>query len=73
MSNFIRFGKYLVAKEIIKPADVISARMLQRRNNLMIGELAKTKGWITDDDILKILIIQEEHGEKFGEIAVKEK
>jgi len=38
----------------------------------MIGELAKDKGWLTYDNILRVLIIQEETGGKFGEIAVKE-
>ncbi|MFA4918459.1 MAG: hypothetical protein WC581_04320, partial [Thermodesulfovibrionales bacterium] len=30
------------------------------------------KGWLTDDNILRILVIQEETREKFGEIAVRE-
>lgn len=31
------------------------------------------KGWLSKDDIWKILIIQEETQELFGEIAVREK
>ena len=31
------------------------------------------KGWLNDDDIQKILIIQEDTYEKFGEIAIREK
>jgi hypothetical protein len=68
-----RFGKYLVDNGLITTVDVINARLLQRRNNRMIGELAKLKGWLTDDHIFRILIIQEETCEKFGEIAIKEK
>ena len=51
---------------------VIGARMLQRRNNLMTGECAQRKGCLTDDDILRVLVIQEDTCERFGEIAVKE-
>jgi hypothetical protein len=38
------FGKYLVAKGLIDKQSVINARLLQRRNNLKIGQLAKEKG-----------------------------
>ena len=34
---------------------------------------AKTRGWLTDDDIQRILIIQEDICEKFGEIAIRER
>ncbi|MFA5823786.1 MAG: hypothetical protein WC853_12030, partial [Thermodesulfovibrionales bacterium] len=59
-------------KGLITAKAAISARLLQRRNNRMIGEHAKDKGWLTDDNILRILVIQEETREKFGEIAVRE-
>ena len=73
MSKFFRFGRYLAEKGLITTDAIIKARVLQKRNNRMIGELAKDKGWLTDNDILRILVIQEETCEKFGEIAVKEK
>lgn len=71
MTMHDRFGQFLVKRRFITPDAIISARMLQRKNNQMLGTLAKEKGWLTDYDILKILIIQEETCEKFGEIAVK--
>jgi hypothetical protein len=71
MIKQILFGQYLVKKGLHMEA-VISARLLQRRHNGMIGELAKDKGWLTYDTILRVLIMQEETGGKVGEIAVKE-
>ena len=47
-------------------------RLFQKKNNRKIGELAHKRGWLTEDDIEKILITQEETGEKFGEIALRE-
>ena len=73
MIMYDRFGQFLVGKGLINPDAVISARMLQRRNNRMVGTLAQDRGWLTDHDILRILVIQEETCDKFGEIAVKEK
>ncbi|HWR57760.1 MAG TPA: 4Fe-4S binding protein [Thermodesulfovibrionales bacterium] len=67
------YGKYLLEKGVVTMDDIISARFFQRRNNLLIGELAKRKGWLTDDQILKITVLQEEFRERFGEIAVREK
>jgi hypothetical protein len=39
----------------------------------MIGQRAREKGWLTDDDILRILVIQEETRERFGGITIREK
>jgi hypothetical protein len=53
--------------------DILNARFIQKKNTLKIGELTKAKGWLTEDDINRILIIQEDSYERFGEIAVREK
>lgn len=73
MSKHFRFGKYLLDKGLITTDAIINARLLQRRNNRMIGELARDKGWLTEDQILRVLILQEERFDKFGEIAGREK
>ena len=73
MRKHIRFGSYLCEKGLIDATDVLNARYVQLKNNRKIGELAKAKGWLTDDNIFKILAIQEETNEKFGEIAERER
>jgi hypothetical protein len=66
MKTYLRFGQYLHDKGLI------DAYHTGAENNLRIGELTKAKGWLTEDDVLKILVIQEETKEKYGEIAVRE-
>jgi hypothetical protein len=70
--KYMLFGQYLLKKGLIKAGDTINARILQLRNNRKIGDIARERGWLTDEEIDKILIIQEETLDKFGEIAVKE-
>jgi hypothetical protein len=43
--------------------------MFQRRNNLVTGKLADRKGWLTDDTLLRVFVIQEGTCERLGEIA----
>ncbi|MFZ3123437.1 MAG: hypothetical protein WA104_08795 [Thermodesulfovibrionales bacterium] len=47
MSKFLKFGQYLLEKKIIDELDIVKARFIQKNNNLMIGELAVKKGWLT--------------------------
>ncbi len=70
--KYMLFGQYLLKQGLIKPGDTINARVMQLRNNRKIGDIAKGRGWLTDKEIDRILIIQEETLDKFGEIAVKE-
>ncbi|MEW6584480.1 MAG: hypothetical protein AB1442_02585 [Nitrospirota bacterium] len=70
--KYLKFGTYLLQKELITELDIINARTLQIKNNRMIGELAKGRGWLIDDDITRILVMQEDSYEKFGQIAIKE-
>ena len=49
------------------------ARFAQKKRNLRVGEIAKAKGWLSDDDVRRILIMQEDTLEKFGDIAVRGK
>lgn len=50
---------------------MINARILQIRHNSKIGAIAKNKGWLTEEEVDKILIRQEDVEKKFGEIAVE--
>ena len=67
--KYLLFGQYLFKKGLITYTDIFKARMLQKRHNLRIGELARVKGWLTSEDIERILVIQEETLKKFGEIG----
>jgi hypothetical protein len=71
--KYLKFGRYLLGKKIITERDIRTARFIQKKNNHMIGDLARAKGWLNDDDIHKILIIQEDTFENFGDIAIREK
>ena len=70
--KYLKFGRFLLDKKRITATDVINARLLQKKTNLLIGQLAQTRGWLTEDQTEKVLIIQEDSYEKFGETAVKE-
>lgn len=48
---------------------VIGAKILQRRDDLMTGKLAEGKGWLMDDTLLRVLVMQEDTCERLGEIA----
>jgi hypothetical protein len=71
--KYLRLDQYLCEKGLITEIDTLNARLIQKKDNLRIGELAKARGWLDDNAIDRILIIQEDTKEKFGEIAVKEK
>lgn len=60
MSKFLKFWQYLLEKKIIGELDILKARFIQKNNNLIIGELAMKKGWLTEDGVNKILIIQKD-------------
>jgi hypothetical protein len=45
-----------VEKGLITKDMVIRARVLQRRNNRMIGERAKDKGWLTNGGTILYLL-----------------
>ena len=70
--KYLKFGGYLLEKNLIGEMDILKARFIQKKNNLKIGELARSRGWLTEDDIQQILVIQEDTYEKFGEIASRE-
>lgn len=38
-----------------------------------IGELAMQKDWLTEDEVINILLYQRKYTQKFGEIAIREK
>jgi hypothetical protein len=65
------FGRFLIIKGLITEQDIVNARLIQRQQNLMIGELARRKGWITGKDIERVLVFQEENPRPFGELAVE--
>ena len=43
MTKSLKFGQYLLEKKIIDEMDILKARFIQKKNNLMIGELAFKK------------------------------
>ena len=68
--NVFNFGHFLLQKGLITEQDMYDARFTQKKRNLRIGEIAKAKDWLSDDDIQRILIIQEDTYIFFGEALV---
>lgn len=64
------FGKYLTAKGIITDEDIFNARMLQKTQNLRIGEVAVSMGFMDEESVHRLLVAQEETGLRFGVLAV---
>jgi len=67
----IVFGRYLKAKGLIGEEDIFNARMLQKRQNSKIGEIAVERGMMDSDSVERLLVYQEETGIRFGELAVQ--
>jgi hypothetical protein len=67
------FGNYLLKRGLVTLSDVLRARLLQKKHNRPVGELARQRGWLEEEDIADILRTQEDSRKKFGEIAVKKK
>ncbi len=68
--KYLFFGQFLLKKGLITFDDIFKARMLQKKQNLRIGDLALKRGWLTQTEIDKVLVLQEETAEEFGEIAI---
>lgn len=67
----IIFGRFLKAKGLITEEDIFNARMLQKRQNRKIGEIAVERGIMDIDSVERLLVYQEETGIRFGELAVR--
>ncbi len=71
MRAYLLFGQYLRKESRVTDDDVVKARMHQIERNSLIGERFIAKGWLSEFDVQRILILQEESMTRFGEIAVK--
>ncbi len=71
MRAYLLFGQYLRKESLVTDDDVVKARMHQIERNSLIGERFIAKGWLSEFDVQRILILQEESMTRFGEIAVK--
>jgi hypothetical protein len=67
------FGNYLLKRGLVTLSDVLRARLLQKKHNRPIGELARRRGWLGERDIADILKDQEDSKRQFGDIAVQKK
>jgi len=67
----IVFGRFLKAKGLITDEDIFNARMLQKRQNRKIGEIAVDRGLMDMNSVERLLVYQEETGIRFGELAVQ--
>jgi hypothetical protein len=65
------FGRYLKAKGLITEEDIFNVRMIQKRQNHKIGEIAVERGMMDIDSVERLLVYQEETGTRFGELAVQ--
>lgn len=59
--GYLFFGQYLQKKGIITFEDIFRARMLQKKNNLKIGQIALTEGLLTSEDIDKTFSSRKRH------------
>lgn len=67
-----KFGQYLVENGIVDEATMIQVLSIQRRRNLIpLGEIALQKHMLTPKELLDILNIQSDTGQKFGDIAIE--
>ena len=69
--KYLKFGHFLLDKKLITATDIINARFLKRlqppdRTAFQI------KGLLSGEEVEKILILQEDTYEKWGEISVRE-
>ena len=69
--TYLFFGQFLLRKGLVTFEDIYLARMLQKKSNRKIGDLAEERGWLTPGLIEKILVLQEEEPDRFGETAKK--
>jgi hypothetical protein len=68
--NYLFFGQFLRKEGLISDEDIFQARTYQKKHNRRIGELARDKkGWLTSEQVERILVMQEENMRKFGEVA----
>ncbi|MCA9023260.1 MAG: diguanylate cyclase, partial [Planctomycetaceae bacterium] len=69
-----RFSRWLVTKEVFDIPTISKAllKCTKQQNQPRIGELAIAEKMLTEDDVSKILELQELKGLRFGEIAVQQ-
>jgi hypothetical protein len=59
MRAFLMFGQFLRKEKLVSDDDVIRARLYQKDQNRLIGDRLVEKGWITEEQVQRILVIQE--------------
>lgn len=65
------FGQYLLEKDIIEKDQLVEAIKYQQSKVLKLGEIALSKGYLTDKEIAKIHNEQKRTDMMFGELAIK--
>jgi diguanylate cyclase (GGDEF)-like protein/PAS domain S-box-containing protein len=70
MQTYLLFGEFLLEKELITLDDISRARELQKRHNVLVRDLARERGSLTEEDIEQMMNYQDDHL-YFGEALVK--
>ncbi len=72
--RYLLFGQYLAKKGLITEQEIVWARIMQKRENKRIGQLARERGLMSKEDVEKVLTLQEHDPDKrFVELAVEQK
>ncbi|MDH3359900.1 MAG: hypothetical protein OEL55_03430 [Desulfobulbaceae bacterium] len=66
----MRFGEFLVAKNMLGEADIEQALETQRQTRKLIGMLAVECGFISRFDNIRVILCRHKNEQSYGEIAV---
>lgn len=68
----LTFGQFLFKEGLVGYDDILKARMLQKNGNKRLGDIAVRLGLLTDEQVERILLEQDDCGITFGRIAIRD-
>lgn len=66
------FGNYLLSRDVLTKEQLIQAMQKKSSTHLRLGTLALHAGYMTANEIDRVIILQTHHDKRFGEIAIRE-
>ena len=67
----MRFGDFLLARQLVTEAAIVEALELQRVNHRPLGKCAEDLGYITRHENVAILLKQLKVGKSYGDVALE--
>jgi tRNA 2-thiouridine synthesizing protein E len=67
----LTFGQFLFQEGLVGYDDILKARMLQKKSNQRLGDIAVRLGLLTKEQVERILAVQDDSGISFGQIAMR--